>query len=461
MTQSALLAIGSVDGRYGDRTEPLKHIFSEYGLMQARINIMVRYAAAIIDRLVGPLDFAKRQIILSIADTFSPVEGEEVKVFEKTTNHDVKACELFLRQRFKQAGLGEYVEFVHFGTTSEDVNNLAYALMLQEGLNVLLIELAAIHQMLHGYAHAYASLPMLARTHGQEATPTTLGKEFSVFAHRLENLLESLDCYRVSVKLNSASGNFNALRFAAPEVDWYAWSAGFIGELCTDDSLNRPSLTVNTHTTQIEPHDTYAELFYLLAQANTVLLDFSQDAWRYISDHWLGQATVEGETGSSIMPHKVNPIDFENAEGNLGKANALFELFARKLPISRLQRDLSDSTVERDFGTAFAWSFIAYRALRKGLGKITANEPLIREALRAHPEILAEAYQTLLRRIRYPDPYGALKDFTRGRTDLTLADMHQFVRELPDDRVPADIKERMLALTPETYLGLAPDLARL
>ncbi len=459
MDRTALLAISPIDGRYREKTEELSTVFSEFGLIEARLQIMVRYAVAVIEVLDGPLSEDIRAGIIDMA-VITPADATRVKEFEKKTNHDVKACELYLRERFQANGLHRYQEFIHFGTTSEDVNNLAYALMLIDGIEVTSHELLGIIETLFALAQKYAALPMLARTHGQEATPTTLGKEFSVFAHRLKSLFGRLERYKVSVKLNSASGNYNALQFAAPEVDWRGFSVAFVENLCRDTVLDSPRLTLNEHTTQIEPHDTYAELFYLFAQINTVLIDLCQDQWRYISDHWLGQNAVASETGSSIMPHKVNPIDFENAEGNLGKAIALFEHFAHKLPISRLQRDLSDSTVERDFGTAFSWSLIAYRSLRKGLGKITANERIIREALRAHPEILAEAYQTLLRRVGYPDPYDALKLFTRGRDNLTLEDMHDFVRSLDGAQVPEAVKERMLALTPETYLGLAPELAK-
>ncbi len=463
MTVHALTAVSPIDGRYAQKVKPLVACFSEDALIRHRLYMMVRYAVAIIEKLDGPLPELTRTIILAMAnieskDVVKVHLIETVGVGEhKKTNHDVKACELYLRDRFVACGLGHYVERIHFGATSEDVNNIAYALMLVKGSTVLRKELMDIRSTLDWFASNYANVPMLARTHGQEATPTTLGKEFAVFARRLSKVINALARYKITVKLNSASGNYNALDFAEPHIDWLEFSAAFVKDL--NSGQRRNYFELNEVTTQSESHDTYAELFQLYIRANTILLDLCQDLWRYISDHWLGQKAVEGEAGSSIMPHKVNPIDFENAEGNLGLANCLFEFFSRKLPVSRLQRDLSDSTVERNFGVAFGHSLIAYKAIKRGLDKIVPNEPKIREALRAHPEILAEAYQTLLRHIGYPDPYGALKRFTRGRDDLTLHDMHTFVQLLPDDLVPAEVKQRMLALTPETYVGLAPVLA--
>jgi len=361
----------------------------------------------------------------------------------------VKAVEYWLRERLAGLGLEGWAEAVHFALTSEDVNNLAYALLVREARDlVLLPALNELHGVLREPALVEAETPMLSRTHGQPATPTTFGKEMAVFASRLRRATADLSAVQLTGKLNGATGTFAAHAVAAPEVDWLTFSRAFIRTLDLEPLLL---------TTQIEPHDTLAALCDTLKRLNTLLLDLCQDYWRYISDGYLVQASQAGEVGSSTMPHKVNPIDFENGEGNLGLANALLEFFSRKLPVSRLQRDLSDSTVLRNLGVAFGYSLLAYRRIQRGLGKVAVNREYLLEMVRAHPEVLAEAVQTILRRAGYPQPYEALKELTRGRV-LTPADLATFIANLDVD---ATVKDELSTLTPEGYVGLAAKLARL
>lgn len=462
-----LMAVSPIDGRYRSSTEKLQEYCSEFGLIRYRLICMSVYLLLLVRENVVPIAFTPNSLdkLTALLDDFTLEDAVIVQKIERkghgkhpATNHDVKACELFLRDKLIDAGFEELVEWVHFGCTSEDVNNAAYAFMLSDVLNeVIFTELNELDDELVKRAESYSQIAMLARTHGQPASPTTLGKEFNVFRRRLRRQMDQLDEHRILVKLNGASGNFCAGAFALPRTDWLTVSNRFV------DALNvkaAGTFHLNDVTTQIEPHDTYAELFAILMRINVILTGFCQDIWRYISDDLLAQTPVEGEVGSSAMPQKVNPINFENAEGNLGMANAFFEHFNRKLPISRLQRDLSDSTVERNFGSAFAHCVIAYENIKKGLKKINPNEAAIRAALDAHPEVLSEAYQTLLRSIGYPEGYNALKELTRGKK-VTLEMMHDFVRSLDDEKVSSDVKEKMLALRPETYIGLAPELARL
>jgi adenylosuccinate lyase len=462
----ALMAVSSVDGRYARRTAPLAKYLSEYGLIKHRLVVMTEHLLALSRHPDIPLrSFTpEEEQFLEVLQHPSLDAAQIIKDIEtkgygqhKKTNHDVKACELYLRDQLCTTSLADVVEWVHFGNTSEDPNNAAYALMLRAAAQgELLPPLESIHSSLKRFARRYAKLPMLARTHGQPATPTTLGKEFNVFAKRLGLQLRQLRRYKISVKFNSASGNYNAPHVAFPAVAWLEFTRDFV-ELHLEKNGNLPKLNPNYVTGQSDPHDTYAELFAILQRINTILIDLCQDIWRYISDNWIVQAVVSGEAGSSIMPHKVNPIDFENAEGNLGLANALLEFFCRKLPVSRLQRDLSDSTVERCFGTAFGHCLIAYTSIVAGLGKISANKPEIFRVLHAHPEVVTEAYQTVLRSIGYPDPYSALRTLARGHK-LTMGDLHSFVRSLD---IPVEVQKRMLAITPENYIGLAPRLARM
>lgn len=463
---NALTALSPLDGRYAKTGARLAPLFSEDALIRHRLMVMHAWVRYLVQHEKVPtpeLSPLGRYSLLHFA--FDPISArpEIVKDIEtkghgrwRRTNHDVKACEFFLRDFLEEHEQGALAEWIHFGCTSEDVNNLAYALMLSKGVDVLLDAVANLSEMIANMGTETAGTPMIARTHGQPATPTTLGKEFAVFEKRVDAFISKLQDVRIRVKWNGASGNYNAATFTLPEIDWQDVAYDFVQKVASE---HRVTLEFNTHTTQIEPHDTYAELFDLLSQLNTVLIGFSQDIWRYVSDDWLVQKAVEGEVGSSAMPHKVNPIDFENAEGNLGITNALLQHFARKLPISRLQRDLSDSTVERNFGMAFGYCLLGYEAITRGLKKVSPNEAKIRAALADHPEVLTEAYQTILRSVNYPNAYDALKGLARGKK-ITLEDLHAFVEGLDESLVSREVKNRMLALTPETYLGRAPQLAK-
>lgn len=451
-------AINPLDGRYEEKTKALAPYASEEGLMRYRVMVECEFLIALsASRLAGLRRLAPAEIkkLRSLYGGFSDASHREIKAFEKATNHDVKAVEYFIKARLGKTSLKDCLEWTHFGLTSEDTNNLAYALMLSDALGeVIMPELGRITADIGALAKKYANLPMLARTHGQSASPTTFGKEMRVFSARLGRKIAMLESSKILAKLNGATGNYNAFAAAYPKTDWMAFTRKFIKAF---NSGRKHKLEANLFTAQIEPHDSYAEIFDLLRGANTILLDFAQDMWRYISDGWIGQRPVKGETGSSTMPHKVNPIDFENAEGNLGLSNALLEFFSRKLPVSRLQRDLSDSTVERAFGTALGHSYLAYLSLRKGLGKITVNQARMREDLLAHPEVIAEALQTVLRREKYPVPYERLKDLTRGR-EVSLADFRAFIDSL--DVSPA-VKKELAKFSPEAYTGLAARIARL
>lgn len=370
------------------------------------------------------------------------------------TNHDVKAIEYFIKWRLKGTPLEDVLEWIHFALTSEDVDNLGDTLLLRGALeNVLLPALEEVRGRIDKMAREHASRPMLARTHGQSASPTTFGKEMRVFEVRLARQIEQLRTRKILVKWAGATGNFNAHMVGAPEIDWPRFARNFVSYFNKEHEIK---LEYAPATTQIVPYDSYAETFDNLRRINTIFIGFAQDIWRYVSDGWIAQKPKEGETGSSTMPHKVNPIDFENAEGNFGVANALFEHFSRKLPISRLQRDLSDSTVKRTFGTALAHSLIGYKALLRGLLKISVNKEKMLEALREHPEVLAEAIQTALRREGVAVPYEKLKSLTRGRK-VSLADFAKFIDGLDVD---TKVKKRLKALRPETYIGLASDIAR-
>ncbi len=448
----ALQAISPVDGRYGNKTQPLEKHWSERALFAYRLRAEGEYLIALADsglarlrKLSAPEKEAVRKLYeLSVEDA-QIIKDIETKGYKDipATNHDVKSVEYFMKDRLAGSSLGDVLEWIHFGLTSEDVNNIAYALMLKESAaEDLTPAINEIVKNLNGLAEKHKDLPILARTHGQPASPTTFGKEMKVFVSRLERQLSQLSGLKLQGKLSGATGNWNAHAAAYPQADWRAFSRKFIEGLGLE-----PNLT----TTQIEPHDSYVEMFDILRRINTILIGLDQDIWRYISDGWLTQKPKEGEVGSSTMPHKVNPIDFENSEGNLGLANALFEFFARKLPVSRLQRDLSDSTVERNFGSAFAYSLIAYNSLLKGLGKISVNESRVREELEKHPEVIAEAIQTILRREGVEMPYEKLKELTRGR-EVSMEDFAKFIDGLDvKDAVKAELKQ----ITPLNYIGLA------
>ena len=448
-------AINPLDGRYFDKTRPLAEYFSEQALMKYRIIVEGEYLIAL--SMLGKTNlrkFSDAEIkkIRSLYE-LSEKDFEQIKTIEKTTNHDVKAVEYFIKEQLLKTSLKDSLEWIHFGLTSYDINTPARGMMLSDSLEKVMIpEINLIIKNIEILVKNYKNLPMLARTHGQSASPTTFGKEMKVFTQRLKKQADILQFVRVSVKFSGATGNFNAHAVAYPEIDWIKFTKSFI------DGLNKNrkmKLELNLPTTQIDPHDSEVEIFDCIRRINTILIGLNQDIWHYISDEWLVQKAVKNEIGSSAMPHKVNPIDFENSEGNLGLANALFEFFARKLPISRLQRDLSDSTVERAFGTAFGHSYLAYISLLKGLSKISVNEKKILEDLNNHPKVITEAIQTILRRESVTMPYEKLKELTRGK-EVTLTDIHKFINALD---VEDKVKKELLKITPENYIGLAAKLA--
>ena len=450
---SSLTALSPLDGRYAGKTASLRPIFSEYGLMHRRVLVELHWLLALADESkvveVPPLSPAARAALLAIGEGFSDADGERIKAIERTTNHDVKAVEYFIKEKIAgHAELAAAKEFIHFACTSEDINNLAYSLMLRDARQtVLLPALDGVIAKLRELAHAHAVLPMLSRTHGQTASPTTLGKEIANVLARLERQRRQIVAVELTGKINGAVGNYNAHVAAYPEVDWPAFARRFVESL---------SLVFNPYTTQIEPHDCIAEIGDAMRRANTILIDFSRDVWGYISLGYFRQVLKAGEVGSSTMPHKVNPIDFENAEGNFGLANALFEHFSAKLPISRWQRDLTDSTVLRALGTAFGHTLIALDALARGLGKLNVAPERLAADLDASWEVLGEAVQTVMRRYGLPEPYEQLKALTRGQ-GITREALREFVAGLD---LPAGAKQHLLDLTPADYTGLAGILAR-
>lgn len=457
-----LTAISSIDGRYRDIAAALLEHFSEFGLIRKRLFVECEYLIALSGAGVGMRKLRNEE--KTILQQLSQISTEEAHIVKKletdgyegipATNHDVKAVEYYLKMKLAQTSLADISEWTHFALTSEDVNSIAHALALRTALqSTILPALDEVRSALLALAKEHAANPMLARTHGQAASPTTFGKEMRVFEARLARQLEQLTARSVLVKFGGATGNYNAHTVAAPDTDWRAFAKKFIAGLNVGYDIK---IELNEVTTQIEPHDTYAEMFDNLRRINTILIDLSQDIWRYISDGWITQKPKEGEVGSSAMPHKVNPIDFENAEGNFGVANALFTHFSQKLPVSRLQRDLSDSTVERAFGTAFAHSLVGYRSLLKGLGKVSVNTEAMLSALNEHPEVIAEAIQTVLRKEGVEAPYEKIKQLTRGRK-VTLEDFAQFIDGLD---ISADVKQRLKALRPENYIGLAAEIAK-
>ena len=447
-------AINPLDGRYFEKTRELAPYFSEQALMKYRVIMEGEYFIALSasrKTALRKLSVSEIKKIRSLYD-LSEKDFAQIKTIEKKTNHDVKAVEYFIKEKLSKTSLKDSLEWVHFALTSEDTNNIAYALILSDSLEQVMIpSISKNISELNILAKKYKNLPMLARTHGQSASPTTFGKEMRVYALRLEKRLIGLKSIQIEAKLNGATGNYNAYHVAYPKVNWGLFSKKFIEGF----NKNRTQkLKQNAVTTQIECHDSYVAIFDTLRRINTILLDFNQDMWRYISDDWIGQIPKRGETGSSTMPHKINPIDFENSEGNLGLANALFEFFARKLPISRLQRDLSDSTVERAFGTAFGHSYLAYNSLLRGLSKIKINEIKIKEDLNNHPEVITEAIQTILRREGTDMPYEKLKELSRGKK-ITMNDIHKFINDL---KVNDKVKKELLKISPENYTGLASKL---
>jgi adenylosuccinate lyase len=453
MATSAPDALSPLDGRYANQLGAVRHIFSEAGLMRERVRVECAWFLALKSgpaaAALAPLPPAALELLTALAQDPAAIDVAAIKQIETRTRHDVKAVEMWLRIELKARGATPAeLEWLHFGCTSEDINNLAYALMLKSARATLLLPmLDSLGQTLDALAYQHASAPMLARTHGQTASPTTVGKELANIAIRLQTQRAGLERVAILGKMNGAVGNFNAHVAALPHVDWRAFSQAFVESL---------GIGSNAYTTQIEPHDWIAEYCHALMRANTVLFDLARDMWSYISLGYFKQRVVEGEVGSSTMPHKVNPIDFENAEGNLGIANALLGHFADKLPVSRLQRDLTDSTVLRNLGVAIGHSVLSYTSLALGLGKIDLDERRVAEDLERAWEVLAEAVQTVMRAHGIADGFGRLKTFTRGRI-IDKAAMREFIASL---ELPAAEKERLLSLEPATYVGLAPMLAK-
>ena len=453
MQLSSLTAVSSVDGRYANRTVGLREIFSEYGLIRYRVIVEIRWFQALAASAdfpqVASLSETANNFLDKLISDFDLDAAQRVKTIENTTNHDVKAVEYYLKERFaKLDELKSLSEFLHFACTSEDINNLSYALMMLDAREKILLPVYAdIDQALQAMTSEYADVPMLSRTHGQTASPTTLGKEIANVTARLQRQLEQLSQQPILGKINGAVGNFNAHITACPELDWPNFAKRFVESL---------GLTWNPWTTQIEPHDWMAESFHTMVRYHTVLIDLCRDIWAYISIGYFSQKTIAGEIGSSTMPHKVNPIDFENAEGNLGVANALLAHLAEKLPVSRWQRDLTDSTVLRTIGTAAGHGMIAYASLLKGLGKLRLNTARLADDLDNSWEVLAEPIQTVMRLYGIENPYEQLKALTRGKA-ISADIMVEFVQTLD---IPASAKQRLLELTPAGYTGNAADMAR-
>ena len=451
MTNS-LTAISPLDGRYADKTAPLQSLMSEFGLIHHRVIIEIYWLIALADHAditeVPKLNAEQLKFLHSIANHFSLDDAKRIKDIEKTTNHDVKAVEYFLQEQFKKGPqLTAYIPFIHFACTSEDINNLSYALMLKEGRDVIQTQISNCIDALRKLALETAVQPLLSRTHGQSATPTTVGKEFANVVARMLRQQQQLQAVSLLGKINGAVGNYNAHCVAYPDVDWGKFSKNFVESI---------GLQWNPYTIQIDPHDYIAEFFHALSRFNTILLDFDRDIWGYISLGYFKQKTIAGEIGSSTMPHKVNPIDFENSEGNLGIANALFSFLAEKLPVSRWQRDLTDSTVLRNIGVGIAHTSIAIQASLKGISKLQINTEAIEADLNANWEVLAEPIQTVMRRYGIEKPYEKLKELTRGQR-ITPEQLELFIEKLD---IPSDAKATLLALTPRNYTGYAEKLAK-
>lgn len=457
---NALTALSPIDGRYASKVDSLRPFLSEFGLIKARVTVEIRWLQSLakhndINEL-KPFDEKTNAFLNAIVDNFSEADAQAVKDIEKTTNHDVKAVEYFIKNKFKaskgkeSADLANSLEFIHFACTSEDINNLSYALMLKDSREVMAQSMQQLVTAIAGLAKTHATQPMLSRTHGQTASPTTLGKEMANVAYRLARQLKQFNQVELLGKINGAVGNYNAHLSAYPTLDWQTHAQNFI-----ENDLN---LTFNPFTTQIEPHDYIAELFDALRRFNTILIDFNRDVWQYISLGFFKQKLKDGEVGSSTMPHKVNPIDFENSEGNLGVANAMMAHLGEKLPISRMQRDLSDSTVLRNVGVGFAQSMIAFEACLKGISKLEVNPSRLNDDLDNAQEVLAEPIQTVMRRYRVENPYEKLKALTRGNA-MTREMMVAFVNGDELNAVSDEDKQRLRDMTPATYIGNASEQA--
>ncbi|WP_288727114.1 adenylosuccinate lyase [uncultured Psychrobacter sp.] len=451
-----LTALSPIDGRYASKADSLRPYLSEFGLIKARVTVEIRWLQSLADNsAIGELaafDADTNAFLNSIVDDFSEADAQAIKDIEATTNHDVKAVEYFIKDKFRgNQQLEDSLEFIHFACTSEDINNLSYALMLKDSREIVVAKMQQVTDSIVDLAITHADQPMLSRTHGQTASPTTLGKEMANVAYRLARQIKQIGQVELLGKINGAVGNYNAHFSAYPDVDWQAHAEQFI-----DQHL---ALTFNPYTTQIEPHDYIAELFDVVKRFNTILIDFNRDIWQYISLGYFKQRLKDGEVGSSTMPHKVNPIDFENSEGNLGVANAMLAHLSEKLPISRMQRDLSDSTVLRNIGVGLAQSMIAYDACLKGVGKLELNAQRLNDDLDNAQEVLAEPIQTVMRRYRVENPYEKLKALTRGNA-MTREAMLTFVESDELSAVSDSDKARLRELTPATYTGNAAEQAR-
>jgi adenylosuccinate lyase len=446
---SALTSVSPIDGRYSSKTASYRHVFSEYGLIRYRVEVEIRWLQCLAAHPqieeVPALSESAHQALNNIVDQFDVTHAQAIKAIEATTNHDVKAVEYFIKDQFADNDeLNAIKEFVHFACTSEDINNLSHALMLKAGREALLDQLKKVMDTMTDLAKAFQNIPMLSRTHGQTASPTTVGKELANVVARLKRQHQQIEKVELLGKINGAVGNYNAHLSAYPDIDWQANAEQFVTSL---------GLSWNPFTTQIEPHDYIAELFDAIARFNTIVIDFNRDIWGYISLGYFKQKTIAGEVGSSTMPHKVNPIDFENSEGNLGLANAVFQHLASKLPISRWQRDLTDSTVLRNMGVGFGYCAIAYASVLKGMGKLEINEARLSEDLDNSWEVLAEPIQTIMRRYGVDEPYEKLKALTRGQS-ITPEILNAFVDTL---EIPEAAKQQIKALTPANYIGNAKE----
>ena len=442
-----LKAISPIDGRYAGRTSELADFFSEFALIKYRVLVEVEYFKALCDLPLPQLaDFPKEKLteLTRVVNQFSEEDAQNIKTIERTTNHDVKAVEYFLKEQFDKLGIESYKEFIHFGLTSQDVNNTATPLLLKDSIEQVYIPLfQTIITDISDLAQEWKDIPMLAKTHGQPASPTILGKEFQVFVERLQVQLKQLEGITYSAKFGGATGNFNAHHVAYGEYDWVAFGNKFVSEYL--------GLTRSQFTTQIEHYDNLAACFHVLSRINTILIDFCRDIWTYVMLEYFKQKTIKGEIGSSAMPHKVNPIDFENAEGNLGMANAIFGHLAEKLPISRLQRDLTDSTVLRNIGVPVGHTIIAFKSIKKGLSKLLLNKAKLHADLEANWIITAEAIQNILRREGFDKPYEALKELTRGKPSVSEVDIKEFIGGL---KVSDAVKAELMQITPHNYTGV-------
>lgn len=442
-----LKAISPIDGRYAGKTAELADFFSEFALIKYRVLVEVEYFKAMCDLPLPQLtNFPeeKKADLTRIVNSFSEADAQHIKDIEKTTNHDVKAVEYFLKEQFDKLGISEYKEFIHFALTSQDINNTATPLLLKDALKEVYQPLfQEVKSNIDSLATDWKAIPMLARTHGQPASPTILGKEFKVFVERMEVQIKQLEAIAHRAKFGGATGNFNAHHVAYPDTDWVAFGNKFVSEYL--------GLERSQFTTQIEHYDNLAAIFHACSRINTILIDLCRDVWTYVSMDYFKQKTIKGEIGSSAMPHKVNPIDFENAEGNLGIANAIFGHLAEKLPISRLQRDLTDSTVLRNLGVPMGHTVIAFKSILKGLGKLLLNEAKLQADLEANWMVTAEAIQNILRREGFDKPYEALKELTRGKPVVSASDIQEFIKGLD---VSDAIKNELLLITPHNYVGV-------